>query len=321
METFTSKISFIRRALGEIAVARDGVNVAASCPKCGSGSKKKKFSINVDNWNCHCWVCGVKGKDLYRILINHVSADLGREFKERFLGDTSMGEPSLTEEDPKVELPKGFIPLCLERESKDPDVRDCIRYLKGRGINLKDLWYFKVGSSTSGRFRRRIIIPSFDSEGELNYFSARTIDDKIFPKYVNSRAKKTEIIFNEINIDWKSELTIVEGPFDLFKCDQNSTCLLGSSLSRASFLFKKIVSHNTPVLLALDGDMQKKSLKIANLLSEYCCPVRILPLGRFSDVGEMSKEEFKQARENSALWTRERSIKEKIASIRTGSLF
>ena len=28
--------------------------------------------------------------------------------------------------------------------------------------------------------------------------------------------------------DWKKELTLVEGPFDLFKCDTNATCLLGS---------------------------------------------------------------------------------------------
>ena len=321
METFTSKINFIRRALGEIDVARDGVNVASACPKCGSGSSKKKFSINVNNWNCHCWVCGIKGKDLYRILSNHVSLDIGVEFKEKFIGEKSDDNCVNLIQDLKVTLPSGFIPLCLEGNSKDPDIRDCTRYLLGRGVSLKDLWYFKIGSSISGRFRRRIIVPSFDADGELNYFVARSIDDNVFPKYINSRAKKTEIIFNELNIDWSRELTIVEGSFDLFKCDQNSTCLLGSALNKGSFLFKKIVAHKTPILLALDSDMKDKSLKIANLLSEYCCTVKILPLGVFNDVGEMSRDEFKNASERSTVWTRERSIKEKIASIRTGSLF
>jgi len=319
VETYTSKLKFIRRALGDVIVARDGVNVAATCPSCKSRSGKKKFSINVDSWNCHCWVCGIKGRNLYRILFNHVSHEFAREFRDRFSSDSK--EISVCDDQvKKVELPSGFTPLCLELNSRDPDIRDCISYLKKRGLSNRDLWYFKLGSSTSGRLRRRIIIPSFDYEGELNYFSARSIDESS-RKYINSNSKKTEIVFNEINLDWTNEVTLVEGPFDLFKCNQNSTCLLGSVLRERSLLFKKIVSHKTPVLLALDSDMGGKSLKIANLLSEYCCKVRILHLGRFCDVGEMSKKEFQHARENASSWTRERSIKEKIASIRTGSLF
>ena len=320
METFTSKINFIRKSLGEIDVARDGVNVAASCPKCGSPGKKK-FSININNWNCHCWVCGIKGRDLYRILANHVSLEHGREFRERFLGEKFLTNGKDLKEDLKVSLPESFIPLCVEENSKDPDIRDCIAYLNKRGLTIRDLWYFKIGSSTIGKFRRRVIIPSFDSDGELNYFTARAIDDHIYPKYSNSRAKKTEIIFNDLNIDWKKELTIVEGPFDLFKCGKNSTCLLGSTLSRKSFLFKKIASNKTPVILALDRDMRNKSLKVANLLSEYCCSVKILPLNSFNDVGEMSRDEFKSAKDRAVSWTREISLREKIASIRTGSLF
>ena len=319
METYTSKLKFIRRALGEVIVARDGVNVAATCPSCKSKSSKKKFSINVDSWNCHCWVCGIKGRDLYRILFNHVSHESAREFRERFSSDSKEIKIQV-EEDKKIELPSGFTPLCLETKSRDPDIRDCISYLKMRGLSTRDLWYFKLGSSTSGRFRRRIIIPSFDYEGELNYFSARAIDD-VSKKYINSRARKTEIIFNEINISWNKEITLTEGPFDLFMCNQNSTCLLGSELRERSLLFKRIVANKSPVLLALDKDMSGKSIKLANLLSEYCCSVRILNLGKFNDVGEMSRKEFQAAKENANNWTRERSIKEKIASIRTGSLF
>jgi hypothetical protein len=317
VETFTSKIDFVRRALGEITVARDGVNIAAKCPSCGT-SGKRKFSINIENWSCHCWVCGIKGKNLYRILFKHVDENNAREFSERFLNQKILS--SLKEEEFHVSLPGGFIPLCIELNSRDPDIRDCILYLKSRGIYERDLWYFKLGSSKIGKFRRRIIVPSFDSEGSLNYFSARAIDESRY-KYINSRAKKREIIFNEINIDWKKEITIVEGPFDLFKCNSNSTCLLGSVLSKGSYLFKKIVANQSPVLLGLDLDMKEKTLKIADLLSEYGCEVRILSMGKFNDVGEMSKNDFNKLKEISSRWTRERSLREKIASIRTGSLF
>ena len=44
------------------------------------------------------------------------------------------------------------------------------------------------------------------NHGELNYFSARAIDDSRY-KYINSKNKKIDIVFNEINIDWKKELS------------------------------------------------------------------------------------------------------------------
>ena len=318
METFTSKISFVRSAFGEITVARDGVNVATRCPKCKSPGKRK-FSINLENWSCHCWVCGIKGKTLYRILSQHVGESTAREFSERFLNRKISSNTQEIKEKP-VELPSGFLPLCLELNTRDPDIRDCISYLKRRGLCERDLWYFKLGSSKGGRFRRRIIVPSFDSEGCLNYFSARAIDDSS-SKYVNSRAKKREIIFNEINLDFKSEVTLVEGPFDLFKCNSNSTCLLGSELSSRSYLFKKIVANKSPVLLALDLDMKEKTVKIADLLKGYGCEVRILSMDKFNDVGEMTKNDFNNLKKSARPWTRETSLMEKIASIRTGSLF
>ena len=182
------------------------------------------------------------------------------------------------------------------------------------------MWYYKLGTATSGKFRRRVIVPSFDSEGLINYFSARSIDESSY-KYINSKNKKTDIVFNEINIDWKKELCIVEGPFDLLKSTVNSTCLLGSDLSMRSILFKKIVSSRTPVILALDNDMEKKVSKIADLLQDYSCDVRILETGKSHDVGEMTKEEFIIAKEKAYSWNRRKSLTKRIHSIGTGSIF
>ena len=84
METFTSKILFIRKAFGETTTARDGVNIAVLCPACGIDTGKRKFSINIKTWRCHCWVCGVKGKDPYNIIKKHISADIAKEFRSRF---------------------------------------------------------------------------------------------------------------------------------------------------------------------------------------------------------------------------------------------
>ena len=320
METFSSKIQFLKTIFGRTFVARDGVNVAVSCPACSSGSGKLKLSINIETWNCHCWVCGVKGKNPYNIIKSHVGLDEAANFLSRF-SDSSFdlsGEKK-PDHDNIVRLPGGFEPLFGISSSRDPDARACLKYLKTRGLTKPDLWYWKLGTCTSGKFRRRIIVPSFDSDGELNYFSARTIDESI-PKYVNSKNRKSDIIFNDINIDWQKELTIVEGPFDLFKCNSNATCLLGSTLRKESFLFKRIAANKTPVLLSLDSDMREKSFMIAKTLSHYDCEVRIINLGDHDDVGEMTKYDFKLAKDSAKKWTRKMSLLEKISSIQTGSL-
>ena len=317
METFTSKIEFIKKCFGNVNIARDGINVATRCPSCKS-NKKKKFSIDTETWRCHCWVCGIKGRNPHGIIKKYSSRDLAIEFNTRFLGNRLNNHEESKEE--SLSLPKNFIPLCSNINSRDPDIKDCLAYLFKRGLTKRDLWYFKLGSVKSGALRRRVIIPSFDFEGVLNYYAARSIDDS-FLKYINSKSKKSEIIFNEINIDWNSELTIVEGPFDMFRCNFNTTCLLGSSLSLDSYLFKRIASNKTPILLCLDADMKTKSAKIADILISYGCNVRILDMSGFSDVGEMSRHEFILKSKAASYWNLNDSLKSKISNLRSGSLF
>ncbi len=317
MQTVTSKINFIKKCFGDTSVSRCGNNVAVKCPKC-TGSEKKKLSININDWKYHCWVCGAKGKNISRLVYEYASPALLAEYKDTFLSYEIEEVEKAVEE--KVELPEGFLPAGMLVKSKDPDVRACINYLFSRNVSERDMWVYKLGISKSGKFRRRIIIPSFDAEGSLNYFSARSIDESKY-KYINSKNKKVDIVFNEINIDWKKDLVIVEGPFDMLKAPINTTCLLGSSLSMSSELFRKIASNRTNVFLALDSDMEKKSRKIADTLSEYSCNVKIIDTSGFEDVGAMTKREFLAAKRSAAEWTREVSLMKKIGAIRTGSIF
>ena len=317
METFTSKIDFVKRCFGDVRVARDSINVAVKCPCCKS-SRKKKLSIDTSTWRYHCWVCGEKGGNPFKIIKKHCGHELASEFSERFLNKRASFEDA--EQEVSLKIPDGFVPLYRSLKSRDPDVKDCLSYLSKRGITERQMWYFKLGTVKSGPLRRRIVIPSFDFDGVLNYYSARSIDESSY-KYINSKSKKKDIIFNEINIDWSSELTIVEGPFDLFSCDFNSTCLLGSSLSLDSYLFKRIASNKTPVLLALDEDMKQKSAKIADTLLGYGSKVRILNLSGYSDVGEMSRDDFLSRKASAPEWGTNDSLMTKISGLRSGSLF
>ena len=322
MITVTKKIDFIRSVFGKTKVDNSAQNVAVLCPSCGNKTDKLKFSINIETWKSNCWVCGLKTKNLYHIIKKFHSYELALEFKEKFglkITDShTENKDSICE---KLLLPEGFCLLGDNFLSRDPDIRDCIRYLLSRNVTKPDIWRLCLGTAKVGKYRRKIIFPSFDSSGELNYFVARTIDDNPGRKYVNANAKKSEIIFNEYSINWKEQITIVEGPFDLIKCGLNAVCILGSSLSKNSYLFKRLAHNQTPVCLALDYDMKEKIQKISKLLSSYGCEVKIVEVSKDQDIGSMSKNDVSNAIENAQLWSRNDSLLQKINSISSGSIF
>lgn len=139
-------------------------------------------------------------------------------------------------------------------------------------------------------------MPSFDSNGELNYFVARAVDKDKKPKYDNPDVDKNPVVFNEINLDWNKRMVLCEGPFDLVKCPENSTALLGSDLDERHEVFNKILLHGTPIALALDGDMwHKKTPKIVKKLQEYNIDVVVVDVRAWGDPGSMSKSEFEKS--------------------------
>lgn len=314
------RVKLVQRAFGTSLVDRDGINVSVSCvnKNCSSYGKesKKKLILRIDNEFFHCWICGLRGKGLAyffsRYKPNH-SALAKQLFEKRV---------SEVEEDavPAVELPEGFTLLASLTKYSDPDLKACRNYLLRRGLREKDLWYFKFGGTKKGRYRRRVIIPSFDDEGHLNYFTARSIDPDATRKYINPKIKRSEIIFNEINIDWNEPITLVEGPFDLVKANQNATCLLGSTLSQRHVLFQQIVKNKTEVILALDHDAHKKTHKIASDLSKFGIDVKILNFREYEDVGEMPVGYFDSIIKNAEEWNDMQRLMSLIGGIKSGSL-
>ena len=317
MLTVSQKLKFIRDSFGSISLDRGGHNVAVKCPVCNDNNKKK-LSINLETWQAHCWVCGLKSANLVIILKKYISSESADFFKKKIYRN-AIEIDDIESIETRLTLPDDFLLLANNLASIDPDVKKCITYLYSRGLSENDLWLYKLGTSKTGRYRRRIIFPSFDQAGKLNYYVARSIDPTTYLKYLNPTVNKNDIIFNEINIKWDTELTVTEGPFDLIKSNINTTCILGSSLSIKSKLFCQIIKHKTPILLALDADMGKKMIQIGDLLSAYDCKVRILNLGNFNDVGEMSRVDFNKAKSDALELSPEESLIRKISSINSGS--
>jgi len=267
------------------------------CPKCNH--HKKKLSINVEKGAWHCWVCEYRGSNLGR-LVKRFGSFLQRQEWEAL--ETSL-DPECSFEDIlnnlngqkqeekkiSLELPGEFISLCnkgVPLSSREP-----LLYLKSRGVTKSDILKWKIGYASKGEYAGRVIVPSFDEGGELNYFVSRAYTKKQWPPY-KSPAISKDIIYNELYVDFKNDLVLVEGVFDAFVCE-NSVPLLGSTLSENSKLFSKIVEMDTTIYIALDPDAERKAMRLIKSLLLYGVEVYKVDVSGYKDIGEMTKEEFK----------------------------
>jgi hypothetical protein len=313
------RVKFLVRAFGEPHVSRDGVNIYYKCPSCGKNPEKKKLVVRIDTEKWHCWVCDIKGGTIASLLRKY-SPSLVAEWRKNF---GSPGRLSY-DDDPvdvkeRIEFPE-MHSLDELRGMIDPDAKAILSYLKKRGVSYETAYRFRLCGSIRGSARRRVVFPSFDADGNPNYWTARSVEDVPKFRYLNPKADRGEIVFNEIDVDWDSELVVVEGPFDMLNAGENSVPLLGSSLSNSSLLFRRIVENSTPVVLALDNDMKKKSHEIAKKLNSYDVRVRMLDTGSSKDIGDMSREEFVESLHNAKEWSREDRLSFLINRISSGSI-
>jgi hypothetical protein len=265
-----------------------------SCPFCKH--HKKKMSVNFSINSYKCWVCDVRGKNIYRLVRKFGNYQQRQKYLElqgrldlsEF--DNFFSQLSGVEERQVIELPEEFISLCnkhLPIKSKKP-----LEYLRGRGISKRDMLKWKMGFCHRGKYGGRIIIPSFNDEGNCNYFIARSYVGH-HRRYLNPPCGR-DIIFNELNVDWDDPVILVEGVFDAIVAGDNAIPILGSTLREDSKLFQAIAIHDSPIYIALDADAEKKSRWIINSLMKYDLEIKKLNIGSYEDIGSMSRAVFKQ---------------------------
>lgn len=309
-----TRIDFIEKITNyKTKISNDKQNIAIWCPFCKNKNKNKlKLAIQLNNCVYHCWTCDKKGYDV-SFLISKINPSLVEESKKIFKQRNTEYKINyidnliekfnevIDDEHEEIELPRGFMFLSECFDNIDPDITDVLKYAIKRGTTKHKLYMLRMGVSLDNEFRRCLILPSYDKDGKLNFYTCRKIDvdTKNQYKYINSNISKSKIIFNELNLDFNLPITIVEGPLDLIKTNDNSVCLLGSSLNEKMKLFKEIIKNKTTIYLALDHDVYyTKTLKIAELLLSYDIDVKIIDTSSSKDVGDMSIQQFKDAFNN-----------------------
>ena len=261
------------------------------CPECNH--HKPKLSINLDKNAFKCWVCDYRGRNIRRIVRrfgDYTQLKKWDQITNRINYDSfeSLFDEKEEKETPqKLNLPEEFFSLTAKNKSRAAN--RAYRYLKNRGLTDEDILRWKIGYCLDGEYRNRVIIPSFDDDGDVNYFVGRSFSGDSY-KYKNPKASKN-IVFNELFVDWDSDLILVEGAFDAIVAG-NSVPVLGSTIRHDSRLIKKIVYNDTPVYLAFDEDAQKKENKVIAMLSKFDIELYKIDTSGYEDVGSMSKEVF-----------------------------
>lgn len=266
--------------------------LSVDCPVCSYDIKgldkpdgKGNLEINYAEHVFKCWACGethnTKGHLGY--LIDRYGKKKDKELYNLIRPD----EFKKTEKQyQKLKLPKDY-KLATEGNNLHIPFREMRNYLKSRGITDEIINKYKIGYSLEGEYEFRIIIPSYDKNGELNYFVGRSWNPKSKSKYKNPEAEKQIIIFNESLIDWEKDIHICEGPIDsLFL--ENSIPLLGKKMSDT--LFETLYQNaKKDIIIVLDSDAWEDSKKLYFKLSggKLYGRIKVVKLPEGKDIADL----------------------------------
>jgi DNA primase len=259
--------------------------ISFNCPVCDDGRNKHNLEVNYIDNVYKCWACGDS---------ENTHGALGRIFdkygnkKQKKLYNVLKPETVIKRERKKktLKLPESFT-LFKDSSPVYPVRRQAINYLKSRGITDEMIERFGIGFCDKGDHVGRIVIPSYNKKGELNYYIARSWNPTSKAKYKNPEAEKDKIIFWENLIDWKKDVYLVEGAFDGLFLD-NPIPMLGKHMSE--LLFETIYKNaKANVIICLDGDAWQNAVKLYHELNggELYQKIKILKLPMDQDVCDL----------------------------------
>jgi DNA primase len=267
--------------------------ISFNCPVCDDGRNKHNMEVNYIRNVYKCWSCG--DSEGTHGSLTKIFDKFGNK-KQKKLFQVLKPETVVKKERQKksLKLPEGFT-LFKDSSKVYPVRRAAINYLYNRGITDQMIEKYQIGFCDKGDHAGRIVIPSYNKKGELNYYIARSWDPMSRAKYKNPKEEKDKIIFWENQIDWNKDIFLVEGAFDGLFLD-NSIPMLGKHMSE--LLFETI--HNKAkgeVTICLDADAWTNAVKLYHELNggNLWGKIKLIKLPEDKDIADLRgeiKEEY-----------------------------
>jgi DNA primase len=247
--------------------------VSFDCPVCSheikgldEGDGKGNLEINYKSGVYKCWSCGETHDthgSIYKLIKKYGNK---KHLKNYLLLRPEDNEDITKKTFQQIKLPKEFISFTKAGYGikLTPQYKQALNYVKKRNITDEMLLKYNIGFCYEGEYAFRIIIPSYDENGTLNYFIARSYLSKPKMKYKNPEAQKEIIIFNEYLINWTETIYIVEGAFDSIFIS-NAIPMLGKFMSE--HLYSKLYEKAFKIIIILDPDAWGDAEKLYHKLN------------------------------------------------------
>ena len=309
LDDIKSRLDIVELVSDYIELKKAGQNYKANCPF--HSEKTPSFTVSQSKQIFHCFGCGAGG-DIFGFVMKYENLDFQEALKmlAKKAGVQLSGyrfEDGLSERKERLYvIQKEALNTFTGNLKKS---KTAIAYLDKRGVSHEMVEAFSLGYADRGRkvlydhlrakglddsliiqsglvftgesglhdaFKKRIMFPIFNIQGDAIAFGGRAIDDSM-PKYLNSPEtllfKKSETLYGlnvaKDEIRKKGYVMIAEGYLDVIMCRQhgflNVVAPLGTALTAGHL--QKLGRFTKKVLLVFDSDAAgiaaaKRSLSI-----------------------------------------------------------
>lgn len=303
---FSGVIEILEDIFGDYKMHNDyRGQISFDCPVCSYdikgldyGDGKGNLEINYKHNVYKCWVCAESHEthgSLFKLIKKYGNPKQLKKYQ--LLKPEDVDAPKRVYK--QIRLPKEFIPFKTASFGLKltPQFKQAWNYIRSRNITDEMINKFNIGFCYEGPYENRIIIPSYDSNNNLNYFIARSYLTRTKMKYKNPEIDKESLIWNEHLINWDEPVYIVEGAFDSIFLD-NSIPMLGKYMTQN--LFNKLYNSSKKVIIVLDPDAWTDAERLYHKLNcgKLMGKVWIVKLEGDKDIadlrGDLSQYKIKQ---------------------------
>lgn len=255
---------------------RNGQIQLRICPYCGN--TKFNIEFNIEKCLFHSWCCEVGGT-------------VEKFFRQQNLPyDNDKWQSSNRDIQFKKEIEKISMSSFVVLDGNRYGV-----FLKSRGLALEDIETYGLRLGVKDKYKEKIIIPLYEGDTLVSFVARDTRSGM----YMNPIIEKSKLLPYYLGTRNKYTAYLCEGALDAISINKlgfTSAVLLGTIISRTQiqkikdFGFKEVV-------IALDGDVKDKAMKMHDVLEKEGVLVKIIFFDKKDDPNSLFVRDRKKLEE------------------------
>lgn len=205
------------------------------CPVCGDGNhgKKRGFLLHRDSqWTYYCHNCNYSSTASFwmKQFFPHNYENYKREL---FRLNCNSSNFEKYEDKLKVLISNAKQKLAERTVDESEEIKTfkkitkfekACEYCQRRKIpeSIWSTWFYSI----DGLYKDRIVIPYYDLNNQIYYYTGRSLNPKNVIKYMSRKGNNLNSCYNKYNVDESSPVFVLEGPIDSIFVD-NSVAMTG----------------------------------------------------------------------------------------------